>query len=147
MTLGGLPPDAALEYCKGIGVEGPDAEVLQLCKRLGFHPLIVGVLAGVLHSDPWFEGDIRRADLAMARGSVHEEHVRILRWADARLTERERAFLFRLSTLRSDFGTAELELVAGLTPGLMGPDDSPQQLAEPVLRSLVARNLVQGDGS
>ena len=98
----GLDPEDAVAFFRAKGVKGTRAEIEAACAPYGYHPLALGLLAGMIVRDKQMPGDIRVADrhpvLPELKGK--EQH-HILEVAYNALDKRKRALLSRIAAFRS----------------------------------------------
>ncbi|WP_211173309.1 tetratricopeptide repeat protein, partial [Brasilonema bromeliae] len=138
LPLKGLSTDAGVALLEDLDIQGTDAEIREFVKQADGHPLLIKLVAGVLHAD---EGDV--VDISALRQNIFEilglhrydseaSIGKILDASIARLTPKLQQLLFNLSVYRPAFNTTA---AAALLPE--------QEVTQADLRGLVKRSLLQ----
>jgi tetratricopeptide (TPR) repeat protein len=111
--LTGLAPEDAVVFFRAQGVQGTRAEIEAACGRVGYHPLTLRLLAGMITNDPARPGDVAvAASYSPVDDLVPREH-HILALAYDSLNQPFRELLSRLAAFRSP---VEYEIAATLNP-------------------------------
>ncbi|QDL09904.1 transcriptional regulator [Brasilonema octagenarum UFV-E1] len=138
LPLKGLSTDAGVALLEDLDIQGADAEIREFVKRADGHPLLIKLVAGVLHAD---EGDV--VDISALRQNIFEilglhrydseaSIGKILDASIARLTPKLQQLLFNLSVYRPAFNATA---AAALLPE--------QEVTQADLRGLAKRSLLQ----
>ncbi|MGI8499704.1 MAG: tetratricopeptide repeat protein [Hassallia sp.] len=138
LPLKGLSTDAGVALLEDLDIQGADAQVREFVKQADGHPLLIKLVAGVLHAD---EGDV--VDISALRQNIFEilglhryeseaSIGKILDASIARLTPKLQKLLFNLSVYRPAFNATA---AAALLPE--------QEVTQADLRGLVKRSLLQ----
>lgn len=137
LPLKGLSTDAGVALLEDLDIQGADAEMREFVKQADGHPLLIKLVAGVLHAD---EGDV--VDISAFRQNIFEilglhrydsqaSIGKILDASIARLTPKLQELLFNLSVYRPAFNaTAAAALLL-------------EEVTQADLRGLVKRSLLQ----
>jgi tetratricopeptide (TPR) repeat protein len=98
-----LDKEDAVEFFKRQGVKGTRAEIEEVCRAYGFHPLSLRLLSGMIVHDMKYGGDIKawkkHNPLTELKGTKKEHH--ILELAYNSLDKKKQAFISRLSAFRT----------------------------------------------
>ncbi|MBP5971887.1 tetratricopeptide repeat protein [Brasilonema sp. CT11] len=138
LPLKGLSTDAGVALLEDLDIQGANAEIREFVKQADGHPLLIKLVAGVLHAD---EGDV--VDISALRQNIFEilglhrydSEVSIGKIIDAsiaRLTPKLQQLLFNLSVYRPAFNATA---AAALLPE--------QEVTQADLRGLAKRSLLQ----
>lgn len=138
LPLKGLSTDAGVALLEDLNIQGADAEIRDFVKQADGHPLLIKLVAGVLHAD---EGDV--VDISAFRQNIFEilglhryeseaSIGKILDASIARLTPKLQQLLFNLSVYRPAFNATA---AAALLPE--------EGVTQADLRGLVKRSLLQ----
>ncbi|NEU74272.1 tetratricopeptide repeat protein [Hassallia byssoidea VB512170] len=138
LPLKGLSTDAGVALLEDLDIQGADAQLREFVKQADGHPLLIKLVAGVLHAD---EGDV--VDISALRQNIFEilglhryeseaSIGKILDASIARLTPKLQKLLFNLSVYRPAFNATA---AAALLPE--------QEVTQADLRGLVKRSLLQ----
>jgi hypothetical protein len=138
LPLKGLSTDAGVALLEDLDIQGADAEIREFVKQADGHPLLIKLVAGVLHAD---EGDV--VDISALRQNIFEilglhrydseaSIGKILDASIARLTPKLQQLLFNLSVYRPAFNATA---AAALLPE--------EEVTQADLRGLVKRSLLQ----
>ena len=138
LPLKGLSTDAGVALLEDLDIQGADAQVREFVKQADGHPLLIKLVAGVLHAD---EGDV--VDISALRQNIFEilglhrydsqaSIGKILDASIARLTPKLQELLFNLSVYRPAFNATA---AAALLPE--------EEVTQADLRGLVKRSLLQ----
>jgi tetratricopeptide (TPR) repeat protein len=138
LPLKGLSTDAGVALLEDLDIQGADAQMQEFVKQADGHPLLIKLVAGVLHAD---EGDV--VDISALRQNIFEilglhryeseaSIGKILDASIARLTPKLQQLLFNLSVYRPAFNATA---AAALLPE--------EEVTQPDLRGLVKRSLLQ----
>ena len=96
-----LDKEDAVEFFKRQGVKGTRAEIEEVCRVYGFHPLSLRLLSGMIVHDMKYGGDIKSwAKCNPLPKLVPKEH-HILELAYNSLDEKKQIFISRLSAFRN----------------------------------------------
>jgi tetratricopeptide (TPR) repeat protein len=129
LELGPLQPGEACEYLRARGVAGTRVELERTCKRYGFHPLSINLLAGQVMADLEQPGDIAAArNLSVNGGAAVAESLQTLGTS-------ARSLLCRIACFRGAVLYGALAATAK-QPRALGRD----------LRELLDHGLLQRDG-
>jgi tetratricopeptide (TPR) repeat protein len=111
--LAGLAPEDAVVFFRAQGVQGTHAEIENACRRVGYHPLTLRLLAGMIINDPVRPGDVAVAvDYSPIDDLVAREH-HILALAYQSLSRPLRELLSRLAAFRTP---VDYDIAAILNP-------------------------------
>ena len=111
--LSGLAPEDAVVFFRAQGVRGTHAEIETACRRVGYHPLTLRLLAGMIINDPVHPGDVAVAvNYSPIDDLVAREH-HILALAYQSLNPPLRELLSRLAAFRSP---VDYDIAAILNP-------------------------------
>ena len=111
--LTGLAAEDAVFFFRAQGVQGTRVEIETACQRVGYHPLTLRLLAGMITNDPAQPGDVAvAADYSPIDDLVPREH-HILSLAYNSLNPPLRELLSRLAAFRSP---VDYEIAATLNP-------------------------------
>ncbi|MEI2581654.1 tetratricopeptide repeat protein [Scytonema sp. PRP1] len=138
LPLKGLSTEAGVALLEDLDIQGAEAEIRKFVKQADGHPLLIKLVAGVLHAD---EGDV--VDISALRQNIFEilglhrydseaSIGKILDASIARLTPKLQQLLFNLSVYRPAFNATA---AAALLPE--------QEVTQADLRGLVKRSLLQ----
>ncbi|MGI2903741.1 tetratricopeptide repeat protein [Tolypothrix sp. VBCCA 56010] len=138
LPLKGLSTDAGVALLEDLDIQGADAQMQKFVKQADGHPLLIKLVAGVLHAD---EGDVVDISalrqnifeiLGLHRGDPQASIGKIIDASIARLTPKLQELLFNLSVYRPAFNATA---AAALLPE--------QEVTQADLRGLVKRSLLQ----
>jgi tetratricopeptide (TPR) repeat protein len=138
LPLKGLSTDAGVALLEDLDIQGAEAQLQEFVKQADGHPLLIKLVAGVLHAD---EGDV--VDISALRQNIFEilglhrydsqaSIGKILDASIARLTPKLQQLLFNLSVYRPAFNATA---AAALLPE--------QEVTQADLRGLAKRSLLQ----
>ncbi|MBD2606107.1 tetratricopeptide repeat protein [Scytonema hofmannii FACHB-248] len=138
LPLKGLSTDAGVALLEDLNIQGAESQIREFVKQADGHPLLIKLVAGVLHAD---EGDI--VDISALRKNIFEilglhrddpeaSIGKILDASIARLTPKLQQLLFNLSVYRPAFNATA---AAALLPE--------EEVTQADLRGLAKKSLLQ----
>ncbi|MGB7532384.1 MAG: DUF4062 domain-containing protein [Halobacteriota archaeon] len=96
-----LDKDDAVEFFKRQGVKGTRAEIEEVCRAYGFHPLSLRLLSGMIVHDMKYGGDIKAWTKYNPLPKLVPKEHNILELAYNSLDKKKQAFISRLSAFRN----------------------------------------------
>lgn len=132
-----LDKEDAVEFFERQGVNGTRAEIEEVCRAYGFHPLSLRLLSGMIVCDMKYGGDIKAwAKYNPLPKLVPKEH-HILELAYNSLGEKKQVFISRLSAFRNPMGYDTISIFN---------DFGSEEKFNGVLIELVDRGMLFRDG-
>jgi tetratricopeptide (TPR) repeat protein len=129
-----LDPADAVTLFRSLGIRGSRAEIEAACEPYGYHPLSLGLLAGLIVRDIRQPGDIAAAKHLDVSGSLVQRQHHVLEQAYNSLSPGRRLLLSRIACFRSPRTYADIAALI----------DAPETVDDD-LQDLVARSLLQRD--
>jgi tetratricopeptide (TPR) repeat protein len=96
-----LDKEDAVEFFKRQGVKGTRAEIEEVCRAYGFHPLCLRLLSGMIVHDMKYGGDIKAWTKYNPMPKLVPKEHHILETAYNSLDEKKQIFISRLSAFRN----------------------------------------------
>ncbi len=107
-------PDDAVTFFRAEGVhKGTRAEIQAACKRYGYHPLALRLLAGVIVNDPAKPGDVSVAGQYDVSGDLKPREHNILKVSYDVLAQPLRRLLSRVAAFRSPVDYEAVKAIGG----------------------------------
>jgi len=162
-----MQPVDAVAFFRALGIRGNRNELEQACCAYGFHPLSLRLLAGLVMNNFYNPGDIQAAQALDVSGELVQRQHHVLEQSYLNLSKSGRQLLNRIACFRSPVAIVVIEQIkqriekatkeakqkepsdnAETLPKLSTiPKKISKQALQTTLRDLIARGLVQQEGS
>jgi tetratricopeptide (TPR) repeat protein len=146
-----MQPADAVEFFRARGIRGTHTEIEDACAPYGYHPLSLGLLAGLIVGDFQMPGDIAAAQRLDVSGDLVQRQHHVLETAYDSLETTSQALLGRIACFRSPVKYQALQALA-TAPSTAEDEDRSSVAASAAdeelgrdLRDLVARGLLHHD--